>query len=75
MADLPGLDPALITVVIPVRDRPEALGRLLTCIGDRHHVIVVDDASRAPAAIAGVVLPPWCRARRAEAERGPRHRP
>ncbi|WP_068923814.1 mycofactocin biosynthesis glycosyltransferase MftF [Planobispora rosea] len=55
VADLPDLDPAQVTVVIPVRDRPAALDRLLTCIGDRHHVIVVDDASLAPAAIADVV--------------------
>jgi mycofactocin system glycosyltransferase len=53
-AELPDLDAAQVTFVVPVRDRPAALGRLLTSIGGRNRVIVVDDASHDPAAIAGV---------------------
>ncbi|MBO4271228.1 mycofactocin biosynthesis glycosyltransferase MftF [Microbispora triticiradicis] len=54
VGDLPGLDPSQVTVVVPVRDRPAALDRLLSGIGDRHRVIVVDDASAAPDAVAEV---------------------
>jgi mycofactocin system glycosyltransferase len=43
---LPEIDPADLTYVIPVRDRPEPLNRLLASIGRRGRVIVVDDASR-----------------------------
>ncbi|MEV7978152.1 mycofactocin biosynthesis glycosyltransferase MftF [Streptomyces sp. NPDC086519] len=42
------------TVVVPVRDRPRQLARLLRSIGTDHPVIVVDDASRHPAAVAAV---------------------
>lgn len=54
VTDLADLDLSQVTVVVPVHDRPAALNRLLTSIDDRHHVIVVDDASRHPAAIAHV---------------------
>ncbi|MFE4967082.1 mycofactocin biosynthesis glycosyltransferase MftF [Streptomyces sp. NPDC056660] len=54
-------DPALAgegapsyTYVIPVRDRPAQLGRLLACIPSGSPVIVVDDASLAPERVAGV---------------------
>lgn len=53
---LPVADLALATVVIPVRDRPRQLDRLLTGLGRALPVIVVDDASvdrRAVAAVAG----------------------
>ncbi|GAB1818646.1 mycofactocin biosynthesis glycosyltransferase MftF [Herbidospora sp. RD11066] len=53
-AELPDLDLGRVTVVVPVRDRPDALARLLAAVGDRHHVIVVDDASADPAANARV---------------------
>ena len=42
------------TVVVPVRDRPRQLARLLSSVGDDHRVIVVDDASRHPEAVAAV---------------------
>ena len=42
------------TVVVPVRDRPRQLGRLLRSIGTHAPVIVVDDASRRPAAVAEI---------------------
>ncbi|MET8978782.1 mycofactocin biosynthesis glycosyltransferase MftF [Streptomyces sp. NPDC004539] len=41
------------TVVVPVRDRPRQLARLLHSV-DGHPVIVVDDASHDPAAVAEV---------------------
>ena len=41
-----------ITVVIPVRDRVEALERLLGSLGSGKQVIVVDDASADPEAVA-----------------------
>lgn len=52
---LPDADLALATVVIPVRDRPRQLDRLLAGLGQALAVIVVDDASvdrRAVAAVA-----------------------
>lgn len=54
VAELPDLTLSQITVVVPVRDRPAALARLLAGLGALHHVIVVDDASVNPAAIADV---------------------
>lgn len=42
------------TVVVPVRDRPRQLDRLLGSIGPGRPVIVVDDASRHPEAVAAV---------------------
>lgn len=53
-AELPELDASQVTFVVPVRDRPAALARLLTSIGDRNRVIVVDDCSHDPAAVAKV---------------------
>lgn len=43
-----------VTVVVPVRDRAEPLARCLAGLGGRHPVVVVDDASRDPAAVAEV---------------------
>ncbi|MGC7101443.1 mycofactocin biosynthesis glycosyltransferase MftF [Amycolatopsis lurida] len=48
------VDPSLLTVVIPVRDRPDQLGRTLDSLRGVH-CVVVDDASVAPAAVADVV--------------------
>jgi mycofactocin system glycosyltransferase len=45
-----------VTVVIPVRDRTAMLDRCLAALGSVHHVVVVDDASRDPAAIAEVTV-------------------
>ncbi|MFE9924565.1 mycofactocin biosynthesis glycosyltransferase MftF [Streptomyces sp. NPDC005774] len=49
----PNLDPRY-TVVVPVRDRARQLGRLLGSVGPGHPVIVVDDGSRDPEAVAAV---------------------
>jgi mycofactocin system glycosyltransferase len=43
-----------ITVVIPVRDRTELLDRCLASVGPDPPVVVVDDGSRDPAAVAEV---------------------
>jgi mycofactocin system glycosyltransferase len=43
-----------VTVVIPVRDRPELLDRCLAALGRDHPVVVVDDGSRDPQATAAV---------------------
>ena len=43
-----------VTVVIPVRDRLDELDRCLAGLRDLPRVIVVDDASSDPAAIAGI---------------------
>jgi mycofactocin glycosyltransferase len=45
---------ATITVVIPVRDRPESLGRCLESLEGAYPVVVVDDGSREPRATAEV---------------------
>jgi len=50
-----------VTVVVPVRDRPAALDRCLASLGRDHPVVVVDDASDDPAAVAEV-----CRTRGAQ---------
>ena len=44
--------PDEVTVVIPVRDRAAALARCLAGLAEARRVIVVDDGSRDPAAIA-----------------------
>ncbi len=65
VVELPGRDLSQVTVVVPVRDRPAALDRLLACLGDQHpamtaaplalgRVIVVDDGSQDPKAVADV---------------------
>ena len=43
-----------VTIVIPVRDRVTLLDRCLAALDDRYPVVVVDDGSRAPAAVAAV---------------------
>jgi mycofactocin system glycosyltransferase len=43
-----------VTVVVPVRDRPGELDRCLTALGPSSPVVVVDDASRDPGAVARV---------------------
>lgn len=48
-----GVDPAELTVVVPVRDRPEQLARALAPLRGLA-CLVVDDASRDPAAVARV---------------------
>ena len=41
-----------LSIVIPTRDRPEALARCVAALGDAHEVIVVDDGSRDRGAVA-----------------------
>ncbi|CUR55603.1 Glycosyl transferase family 2 (modular protein) (fragment) [metagenome] len=55
-ADPPVADEEVVdvTVVVPVQDRPAALGRLLAGLPSGVPVIVVDDGSRDPAAVAEV---------------------
>jgi mycofactocin system glycosyltransferase len=43
-----------VTVVIPVRDRPASLSRLLRALGARYPVVVVDDGSADSAAVVAV---------------------
>ncbi len=64
----PGPLPAAldVTVVIPVRDRVAELDRCLTAAGSRYPVLVVDDGSADPAALAAV-----CAARGARLVRRP----
>lgn len=47
-AELPPVDPGDITVVIPVKDRPRELTRLLAALDGRLRTIVVDDGSDDP---------------------------
>ncbi|MFF2846073.1 mycofactocin biosynthesis glycosyltransferase MftF [Streptomyces sp. NPDC058001] len=44
-----------VTVVIPVHDRTELLDRCLAALDGRHPVVVVDDGSQDPGAVAAVV--------------------
>ncbi|NYI78385.1 mycofactocin biosynthesis glycosyltransferase MftF [Nocardioides panzhihuensis] len=60
LADPAGLtpaDPAELTVIVPAHDRPELLDRCLAALSglDGLDVIVVDDASHDPGAVAEVV--------------------
>ena len=55
LASLPEVAPDAVTVVVPVRDRPAQLDRLLAALGSTLRVVVVDDGSHDPAAIAAVV--------------------
>uniref|UniRef100_UPI0025B1EDF9 mycofactocin biosynthesis glycosyltransferase MftF n=1 Tax=Amycolatopsis solani TaxID=3028615 RepID=UPI0025B1EDF9 len=48
--------PADLTVVVPVFGRAGPLARCLAGLGDRHPVLVVDDGSEDPAAIAAVAV-------------------
>ena len=52
---LPAADPTSVTVVVPVRDRAAQLSRLLRALGEALPIIVVDDGSLDPAAVAAVV--------------------
>lgn len=60
-----------ITVVVPVRDRPDQLRRLLASVGDAHRVVVVDDASTSPAAIEAVVVAAGAELVRLDRNHGP----
>ncbi|MEU6609676.1 mycofactocin biosynthesis glycosyltransferase MftF [Streptomyces shenzhenensis] len=54
VTSLPACPDLRYTVVVPVRDRPQQLDRLLGSIGVDQPVIVVDDASRRPEEVAAV---------------------
>lgn len=60
-----------LTVIIPVKDRPAALDRALTALGDELSVIVVDDGSRHPKLIEQVVTAHQGGYIRLPANRGP----
>ncbi|MDX6232133.1 MAG: mycofactocin glycosyltransferase [Nocardioidaceae bacterium] len=51
---LPPIDRDQVTCIIPVRDRPAGLDRLLTSLDNAMRVVVVDDASIDPERIAKV---------------------
>jgi mycofactocin system glycosyltransferase len=49
-----GAGAADVTIVVPVRDRAALLDRCLAALDGAYPVVVVDDGSRAPAAVAAV---------------------
>lgn len=53
-AELPPVELSALTVVVPVRDRPRELDRLLAALGGKVRAIVVDDESEHPEAVARV---------------------
>jgi mycofactocin system glycosyltransferase len=67
----PPAGPAELTVVVPVLDRSGPLARCLTALGDRHPVLVVDDGSRDPAAVAAVAAAHGARLVRRDVNGGP----
>ena len=64
-------DTATVTVIIPVRDRPAMLERCLTAAGNRYPVIVIDDGSADPDAIAAIAARHGAELRRRAANGGP----
>ncbi len=68
---LPTPEDARVTYVVPIRDRPAPLDRLLTSIGPGQDVIVVDDASRSPEAVAAVARSHGARVVALTINRGP----
>jgi mycofactocin system glycosyltransferase len=66
-----GPGPGDVTVVIPVRDRQAELGRCLAGLGHMPRVIVVDDCSADPAAIARAVAGSGARVLRRAVNGGP----
>ena len=66
-----GPDAGAVTVVIPVRDRAEALARCLAAVGPAAAVLVVDDASARPAAIASTATAAGARLIRRRVNGGP----
>jgi len=61
----------LLDLIVPVRDQPAELARLLERLGARHPVVVVDDASVDPDAIASVAAASGARLVRSEVRLGP----
>ncbi len=60
-----------VTVVVPVRDRPDLLDRCLASLGSEVPVVVVDDASRRPDRVAAVCRDHGAHLLRREANGGP----
>jgi mycofactocin system glycosyltransferase len=60
-----------VTVVVPVRDRAAELDRCLAATGRRYPVIVVDDGSADPAAVAAVCAARGARLVRRDVNGGP----
>ena len=54
--ELPDAPPGTVTIVVPARDRPGSLDRLLASAGGGVPVIVVDDCSQDPDPVAAVAL-------------------
>jgi mycofactocin glycosyltransferase len=67
----PGEAPETVTIVVPVRDRPETLDRCLRSIGGCAPTIVVDDGSERPGPIAAVCQEHEIRLIRRTANGGP----
>jgi mycofactocin system glycosyltransferase len=63
--------PEDVTVVVPVKDRPDALARLLTALPRACRVVVVDDGSRAAGETAAVCLAAGALVLRHPVARGP----
>ena len=61
----------VVTMIVPVRDRADLLGHCLAGLGADHRVVVVDDASRDPGAIARVAARHGARLIRREVNGGP----
>jgi len=62
---------ATVTVIIPVRDRNGMLERCLAATGTRHPVIVIDDGSAEPDAVAAIAARHGAVVRRRAAGGGP----
>jgi mycofactocin glycosyltransferase len=60
-----------VTVIIPVRDRPAMLDRCLAALGTSYPVLVVDDGSADPAAVARVAAAHRARLLRRPVSGGP----
>jgi mycofactocin system glycosyltransferase len=65
------IEPLAATVLIPVHDRPVLLERCLTALGHAHPVVIVDDASADPDAVAAVAARHGARLLRRDTNRGP----
>jgi len=62
---------ASVTVLIPVRDRAEMLERCLAAVGAEHPVVVIDDGSADPGAVAAICARHGAALRRRDASGGP----
>jgi mycofactocin system glycosyltransferase len=62
---------AEVTVLVPTLDRPDSLARCLAALGQEYPVVVVDDGSADPAAIAAVAREHGARLVRREVNGGP----